>query len=325
VRRLVVLLLVILVVGGAYLGASAMAWSKVTATDTSCMTLHADQTPANFTATWGDKGPTVDATPYRFTDAKEVSFPSLTPGLTIRGWWAPPTDPKAGVVIVVHGKLSCRHDPVNLLPAGMVHRSGLGVLLIYLRNHGTSDVEDGHWAGGADEWQDVLGAWQWLRGRGYAANSIGALGLSMGAGAVSLAMGHEPQLAAAFLDSPYADIVQMSVDVAGKTNQPAFLVPGALFMGQVIAGDNFLGDSPERAFAERLNGRPVDIVHGTADQTIPVEQGKQLARAAARGGTPVVPWILDGVQHVQSAFVKPAEYERRVTAFFRDHLAPSTP
>ncbi len=324
-RRLIVLVLVVVAIAGIYLGVSAFAWASTTATDSSCMTLHGDQTPANFVAHWGASGPVVDAAPYRFTDATEVAFPSLTPGLTLHAWWAPPTDPTAGVVVVVHGKLSCRHDPVVLLPAGMLHRGGLGVLMVDLRNHGTSDVDDGHWAGGADEWQDVLGAWQWLRTRGYPAPSIGAMGLSMGAGAVTLAMGREADLAAAWLDSPYADIVSMSMEVADSTGRPSFLVPGALFMGQVIGGDDFFGDSPERAFAERLGGRPIAIVHGTADHTIPVAQGQRLAAAAARGGTAVQPWIVDGAEHVQAAFVRPDEYERRVTAFFREHLAPATP
>ena len=324
-RRLIVLVLVVVAVAGAYLGVSAFAWAETTATDSSCMTLHADQTPANFVAKWGASGPVVDAAPYRFTDATEVAFPSITQGLTLRAWWAPPTDPGTGVVIVVHGRLSCRHDPAVLLPAGMLHRGGLGVLMVDLRNHGTSDVDDGHWAGGADEWQDVLGAWQWLRAKGYPAASVGAMGLSMGAGAVALAMGRQPDLAAAWLDSPYADIVSMSMEVADATGRPSFLVPGALLMGQVISGDDFFGDSPERAFAERLGGRPVGIVHGTADRTIPVAQGPRPPSTPARGRTPVEPWLVDGAEHVQAAFVRPAEYARRVTAFFRGHLAPATP
>ena len=102
-------------------------------------------------------------------------------------------------------------------------------------------------------------------------------------------------------------------------------MPGALLAGQVIAGDNLLGDSPERALGERLAGRPVDIVHGTADTTIPVVQGKRLAAAVAAGGSSVDPWIITGAQHVQSAFVEPEAYERRVVEFFRANLEPSGP
>jgi alpha-beta hydrolase superfamily lysophospholipase len=323
-RRLLVLVLGVALAVGAYLTAGAVAWATTTEVDTSCMTLHGDVTPATFTAIWGTGSLQPDTAPYRF-DAQEAAIPSRTAGISLGAWWAPPADPRAGAVIVVHGKLSCRHDPVVLLPAGMLHRAGFGVLMIDLRNHGTSDGDNGHWAGGADEWLDVLGAFDWLRGRGFPAASIGLVGLSMGAGAVSLAVGNEPAVPAAWLDSPYADIVSMSMEVAKASGNPEWLVPGALLMGQLIGGDNFLGDSPERAFAERLAGRPVAIVHGTADTTIPVAQGERLAEAATRGGTPVVPWIVDGARHVESAFVQTAEYERRLAAFFRVNLATRVP
>ena len=39
----------------------------------------------------------------------------------------------------------------------------------------------------------------------------------------------------------------------------------------------------------------------------------------------MTPWIITGARHVESAFVAPAEYERRVTAFFRKNLAPPKP
>ena len=318
-RRLLVPVLVVVLGGGAYLGAGGIAWASELAVDTSCMDLHADQTPATFTATWG-KVPdlvTVDAAPYRFP-AEEVRIPSRTAGISLGGWWAAPKKPETRVVVVVHGKLSCRHDPAVLLPAGMLHKAGFGVLMIDLRNHGTSDRDNGHWAGGTDEWQDVLGGFDWLRARGIPAASIGLAGYSMGAGASVYALGHEPTAAAAWLDSPYADIVSMSMKVAGPLK--GVLVPGAMVMGQVLGGDPLLGETPEEVFRTRLAGRPVAIVHGDADQTIPVEQGERLAVAAGVGGTEVTPWIVAGAGHIESAFLQTAEYERRMAAFFKASL-----
>ena len=51
------------------------------------------------------------------------------------------------------------------MPAGMLHRAGFGVLVIDLRDFGLSDREDGHWAGGIDEYGGVTRAWRWLRAR----------------------------------------------------------------------------------------------------------------------------------------------------------------
>jgi alpha-beta hydrolase superfamily lysophospholipase len=310
--------------GVAYAGAAAFAWNEQTATDGRCSTDFATQNPGSFTALY-DGQERLDATPYRFDGAVDVSVPSRTPGIGLRAWWAPPVGPETRAVIVVHGRNSCRSDPAVLLPAGMLRKAGFGVLVVDLRDHGDSTVEDGHWAGGADEWADVLGAWDWLLAQGLPDTAIGALGESMGAGAVSQALGHEARLAAAFLDSPYADMTRASAEVASDAGKPGWLVPGALAMGQLISGDPLLGRSPEDVLEHALAGRPVDIVHGTADATILVEEGIRLAEAATRGGSPVDPWILDGGRHVEAAFLAPDAYEQRVVAFFRDHLGSARP
>ena len=299
-----------------YLAFSAAAWASTTAVNSTCVEQRPGQTPANFVATWKiGAGPEVNAAPYRFR-ADDVAFESLTPGINLRAFWAPPPEDGGQVVIVVHGRGSCRRDAVSLLPAGMLVRHGFGVLVMDLRDHGESDREDGQWAGGVDEWQDVLGASRWLLAKGYAAEHIGLYGGSMGAGSVAFAMGNEPAVAAGFLDSPYADILSASTAYAVADGNPGWLVPGALFVGGLISGDDLLGASPARIFREQLAGRPVFIVHGDSDDTISVDQGRALAKAASDGGSPVEPWIPPGVEHVQAAFIEPETYERRLADFF---------
>jgi acetyl esterase/lipase len=192
-----------------------------------------------------------------------------------------------------------------------------------LRDNGLSDREDGHWAGGIDEWQDVTGAWRWLRAKGYNADAIGLMGVSMGTGAITLAMAREPGMAAAFLDSPWADLPSEAVFLAANMEVPGLglFVPGMLAMGQLISGDELLGLSPERGFRESLAGRPIAIVHGDADRIIDVAQGERLAAAAREAGSPVGLWLLPDVEHVQAAFTITDEYQRRLVEFFTERLA----
>jgi acetyl esterase/lipase len=314
----VIALATVLLIGVAYAGAGAVGW--VVLTDAKACKWP-DVTPADFPGRWrSDSELVVDSTRYHWTDFTGVELASATDGLTLRGWWSPPTAPGHGVVLVVHGRNSCRGDPQVLMPAGMLHRAGFGVLVIDLRDSGQSDREDGHWAAGIDEWQDVTGAWRWLRAKGYDAGAIGLMGVSMGTGAIALAMAREPGMAAAFLDSPWADMPSEATYLGGKLGIPGFIVPGILAMGQLISGDEFLGLSPERGFLESLAGRPVAIVHGEADAIVDVLQGERLAAAAREGGGPVDLWLLPKVEHVQAAFVATAEYERRLVAFFTKRL-----
>ncbi len=67
---------------------------------------------------------------------------------TLAAWWVPADRPDAAAVILVHGKGSCRHDPVILLPAGMLHRNGFAVLMVDIRDMGDSEVVDGRYSGG---------------------------------------------------------------------------------------------------------------------------------------------------------------------------------
>jgi pimeloyl-ACP methyl ester carboxylesterase len=96
-----------------------------------------------------------DTTPYAMPGYREVSFPSRDarqPRLTIPASWVPAQKAGAPAVIVVHGRNSCRHDPVVLLPAGMLARNGFSVLMIDLRDHGDSDIEDGRSGWGSEEY-----------------------------------------------------------------------------------------------------------------------------------------------------------------------------
>ena len=320
----VILMALVLVAGLAYAGVGAAGWLLLTEVK-ACQ--WSDVTPADFPGQWRKDTPglVVDATPYQWADFSDVEIASATQGLTLRAWWTPPTAAGRGVVLRVHGRNSCRSDPQVLMPAGMLHRVGFGVLVLDLRDNGLSDREDGHWAGGVDEWPDVTGAWRWLRTRGYTPSTVGLMGVSMGTGAISLAMVHEPGMAAAFLDSPWADMPSEAAFLGRQLGVPELVVPGILAMGQLISGDELLGLSPERGFREALAGRPVAIVHGEQDTIIDVAQGRRLAAAAAAGGSPVELWLLPKVEHVQAAFVATAEYERRLVAFFSARLAVLKP
>ena len=60
-----------------------------------------------------------------------------------------------------------------LLAAGMLHKAGMAVLLIDLRNHGDSTVVNGRYAAGTREYRDVLGGWDWLVAQGHPAARTG--------------------------------------------------------------------------------------------------------------------------------------------------------
>jgi fermentation-respiration switch protein FrsA (DUF1100 family) len=286
------------------------------------------QTPANFSASDATGALRVDTLPYRFTDFEDVAFLArgdrltdrVTIRVTIRGWYAPGAAGASGpIVILGHGIYSCRRDPVTLLPAAMLHRSGFGVLVIDLRNHGESDGDGGRSALGSTEFRDLQGAWDWLVAKGHGPARIGLFGTSLSGASALIAMGDEPRIAATWADSSFASVDDLMADTSIADGFPGWLgaavIPTARLLGQGEIGTR----SPDRALAT-LAGRPLDIVHGLEDRAVLPHHALDLAVAAADAGTGVEPWLVPGAGHQQAVLLRPSDYEARMVAFFSGAL-----
>jgi fermentation-respiration switch protein FrsA (DUF1100 family) len=90
-------------------------------------------------------------------------------------------------------------------------------------------------------------------------------------------------------------------------------------MARVVAGDNIMAHNPYEA-VEMANGRPLAVVHGTADGRIHVRHSYQLQERALQVGANAVFWFPEGVDHIQAASVQTNEYEARLVSFFEESL-----
>ena len=63
-----------------------------------------------------------------------------------------------------------------------------------------------------------------------------------------------------------------------------------------------------------LESLPLLLIHGEADTTVPIADGRRLAGLAGRGAEQ---WVVPGAGHSGSHAVAGAEYERRVSDFLR--------
>jgi uncharacterized protein len=320
-RWLVVIAALVLVGAGAvYLYAGLQVYDELSAVSGVCHPWDAADTPRSFTV----EG--IDATelePYFMPAPRDVEFRSRDtsiPDLVLRGWWIPGANEAGPTVILVHGRDSCRRDENILLPAGMLHRNGFGVLLIDQRDHGDSDDEDLRFAGGSEEYLDVLGAWDWLAAQGVPATHIGILGMSFGAATTVIAGGEEPRVQAVWEDSAFGDISVAMQEYLVASGYPAFLEPGAVVMARVSSGDDLTAKSP-LAEIPAYAGRSLAIVHGAADTTILVSHGERLYAAAQANGVNVGDyWIVPDAGHTRAVIDERAEYEPRLVRFFTDTL-----
>ncbi|MHB8892714.1 MAG: alpha/beta hydrolase [Candidatus Limnocylindrales bacterium] len=255
---------------------------------------------------------------------QDVTFRSRDPQIPdaeLAAWWIPAEKADAPAVILVHGVQSCRREASVLLAAGMLHRNGLSVFLMDIRDHGDSQGDDARFAGGSEEYMDVLGGWDWVRSQGVPAERIGLLGFSFGSISAVVAGAREPGVAAVWADSSTTTMHEgirlfLKDQMKDGTGLTGVLVPGAILWARIIAGDDLTAFNPIDQLGA-YGGRSIAFVHGADDPVLPATMATELRkRAVAAGATTPDAWIVAGAKHTQGIYVDPAGYEQRLVAFF---------
>jgi hypothetical protein len=183
---------------------------------------------------------------------------ALDDGTTLHGWWLPPVRPESGAFLFAHGN-GGNVSFYGKIASDLWRVTGAGVLVFDYPGYGKCEGEPseaGCYAAGD-------AAYRWLlRSGGFGPDRIILLGQSLGTGvAVELATRHEHR--ALVLMCPFT-----SLPAAAKYRFP--FLPTHTFMRSRFDSLAKIGRCP----------KPVFVVHGTADRTIPVRQGEELFAAA---------------------------------------------
>ena len=260
-------------------------------------------------------------------------------GLRLAARWLPAESGKAGeagwnpdpheAILLLHG-YSGSIAP-DLVEYGPFLRRTAGVLGLDFRGHGGSD--DGPTTFGLLETEDIAGALAWLGERGI--TRVALMGTSMGAIAAiaAAAVLGDGTLVAADGDpdaprdvdvAPRSIIVgivadsaapELDVPVGSRIRGPGGrFVAARLFDGAARA----LGADPRATEPARVIGLleslPLLLIHGEADTTVPIWDGRRLAALA---GPATEHWIVPGADHSAGHAAATEDYERRVTDFLR--------
>jgi fermentation-respiration switch protein FrsA (DUF1100 family) len=263
-----------------------------------------------------------DTRPYWMPTYEEVTFASRDANITLSGFYLPaaPESSNGKAVVIVHGFNDCKRRPQSLVPASMLHQNGFTVLVMDLRDHGDSTVEDGRMSAGTEEYRDVLGAWDWLvQDKNFRPESIGLYGYSLGGSSSLLALAMEPRVAAVWEDSAFSDFSKVIESELAKTGLPLFLGSTAQLVGRIFFGDDIYAYSPARLLRD-LNGRSIYIVHGDQDKRVSVQAASEIRDTASQYGTVAGFWITSGTAHIESIFDYSDEYNTRLVEFFANAL-----
>lgn len=257
-------------------------------------------------------------------------------GLRLAARWLPTQDADAEWTADPHEAILLLHGYSGSIAPDLVEyapflRRTAGVLGLDFRGHGGSD--DGPSTFGLLETEDIAGALAWFGERGI--TRVAMLGTSMGgiAAIAAVAVLGDGSLAAADGDPTAPRGVDLAprpaiVGVVADSTAPELEIPVGTRVrgpaGRFVAGRLFdgaarvLGADPRATEPSRVIGLletvPLLLIHGEADTTVPIAEGRRLAALA---GPASEHWIIPGAGHSEGHAVAGDDYERRVTDFLR--------
>lgn len=239
-----------------------------------------------------------DDTPAKFgIPYQDVTFKTID-SLRLSAWYTPPKN--GAVILVAHGYHGVRDLNMHVFFA----QHGYGVVTWDFRAHGESEGDLS--TIGYNEVRDVEAALDFALAQPDV-KKVGAWGGSMGGAATIMAAAKRNEISAVVADSAFATL-EGQLDTMVKV---AALRPLVRFFAEREAGLSVEMVRPVDHVA-RLSPRPVLIIQGLADDSIPINSAQRLYDAAIE---PKLLWQELNVGHVGMRTVYPEQYEKKVFAF----------
>ena len=191
--------------------------------------------------------------------------------------WLLPVPGATATIVILHG---WGGNAEQMLPMALpFHKAGMNVLLVDARNHGRSD-RDG-FSSLPRFAEDLENTIEWLK-RTYPEYSckIALLGHSVGGGAVLLAASRRSDIDAVISVSAYAHPKWMMQRYLKQAHIPAPLITFVIRYVEWLIGYRYEDIAPINTICHIKC--PVLLVHGNADQTVPVEDALSIERGCRR-------------------------------------------
>lgn len=234
-------------------------------------------------------------------------------GVMLRGWKVRAKTPNGDWVLLFHGIVDNRAEMAPY--ADFLLRAGYGAVMMDAREQGASDGTLATF-GWKERWDtkaviDALNASEQPR-------NVFELGESMG-GAIALqSAAIDPRIRAVVAEASFSSLREVSYDYAGldlssTLGRTLFRPASILALRSAEKEGGFHADdvSPQKAVTERAF--PVLLICGTRDRIIPCRHSEIIYDAATG---PKQFWVVPGAGHTGAFGTEPAEFEKRVLAFF---------
>jgi len=240
----------------------------------------------------------------------EVSIPS-TNGYDLGGWLvtaaANQHTPAKGAIMLVHAGGSDRREDTRYIDFYL--QQGLDVLTFDMSCSGESPCKTGGLTYGQRESRDVLSAYLYLTKK-Y--EKVYAMGSSVGAASILIALPQMPQLAGVIAENPYVSFDRLVKEAKESKSLPAWAVDSMLSLA-MIRGKFDAQQNPKTSL-ELASKTPLFFIHSKADTNTPYAQTQELLNAYPG---PKTAWFPEQGEHALVWNTNQAAYEAEVGHFLK--------
>lgn len=314
IKKFLVFLLVLLV--GGYFGVGYYVFGIAASVPCEVWIEEAENKPDNWSL--GDKADW-DPSDYFIENYTEVSIFADDGEIELKSWWVE-NNLSNPTIILLHGLTSSKNSPDILLPMGMMNKSEFNLLAIDMRDHGESTCEDGFYAAGQNETDDVVAAIDWLINKGISPSNIGIYGNSLGALVGLMTPAKTNEFGSIAVIDPPVDFETLVREEMSYQGFPTFLWEPIYHYALVFKRINMLKDIPEEALSKG-NKQPLLIFSGLQSDRVLPHHSDDLVDIAKANDIDYNIYKYDGMGHTQILYFYTEEYSQLLTDFYKSTLS----
>jgi dipeptidyl aminopeptidase/acylaminoacyl peptidase len=252
------------------------------------------------------------ATPANYNVIYEDVYFQTEDNLRLAGWFLPAGEDAQGTIIVLHGYPANKSDSLDW---SLFLREKFNLLLFDFRYFGSSEGK--YTTIGWNEKKDLKAAVDYLFTRDdIEHDKIGVMGFSVGAAVGIMQGATDDRIKAIVADSSYASLGQLEekmFDKFGIMKKPMLWSLEQWAKRRV----GVLPDDVSVVQAMAQSKTPLLLIHGTADQEIPVEHSRQIF-GVTKGSSEL--WEIEGADHGEAYIKQKTQYEAKVIRFFENNF-----
>ena len=220
--------------------------------------------------------------------------------------------------MVVHGIFpNGKCKPESNLIASMLISKEINAFTIDLRNYGQSDKVTSFEDLGLKSYNDILGAFDFLKKIGFKDYQIGLHGISLGASTSIFAAYNEPEILATWADSSLAEFDMILKDEIARYGLSIEFGPAVSLAGKILTGIDPTSLSPALKLSTTQS---YFFTHGDSDTRVLTRHFDYFKEYTSKNNINAEFWLVEESDHLDGMLKYTDEYAERMEIFFNSKL-----